>query len=235
MDVEALLHRVYVGVEGTSLRDEDRKKALEVRGFLEELKRVSPSQPLLDAAAGKAYVGLFAASLLGFQRVTALERDERRVADAKRAAEVLGVTLDARVGEVGDASAWPAECGVVVALHACGPASDDVIDAVVARQAPWLFLVPCCYSKTLRTWAAAQAKADALGVPSDAPLRAKFVQSMVDTERVLRLEAGGYETEVVSFVAPTVTPHHLLFRARRTANPQRQARARARLEAWTSP
>ena len=48
----------------------------------------------------------------------------------------------------------------------------------------------------------------------------------------LRLESAGYLTEVMEFVAPTVTPHNLLWRARRMGEPNRMqeaARQRARL------
>jgi hypothetical protein len=52
---------------------------------------------------------------------------------------------------------------------------------------------------------------------------------MVDAERTWRLEAAGYETEVVEFVAPTITPHNLLWRARLVREPRRMAAAKA---AW---
>jgi short-subunit dehydrogenase involved in D-alanine esterification of teichoic acids len=61
---------------------------------------------------------------------------------------------------------------------------------------------------------------------------------MVDAERTLRLEAAGYETEVVELVPPTVTPHNLVWRARRVGEPGRMARAAealARLVAGTGP
>ena len=59
--------------------------------------------------------------------------------------------------------------------------------------------------------------------------RRRFVQAMVDAERTLMLETAGYETAVVSFVPPTVTPHHLLWRARRVCEPGRMADAERRL------
>jgi hypothetical protein len=40
---------------------------------------------------------------------------------------------------------------------------------------------------------------------------------------------------VVSFASPTVTPHHLLFRARRVNEPVRTARARDQLARWLAP
>jgi hypothetical protein len=53
---------------------------------------------------------------------------------------------------------------------------------------------------------------------------------MVDSERTLALEAAGYETTVVPFVPPTVTPHNLLWRARRVGEPRHMAAAAEKLE-----
>jgi hypothetical protein len=57
---------------------------------------------------------------------------------------------------------------------------------------------------------------------------------MVDAERTWRLEAAGYETEVVEFVPPTVTPHNLLWRARLVGEPRRMKAAQQELEKLTS-
>ena len=53
--------------------------------------------------------------------------------------------------------------------------------------------------------------------------------SLIDAERTLRLEAAGWETTIVPFVAETVTPHNLLFRARRVREPTRMREAGERL------
>ena len=61
-------------------------------------------------------------------------------------------------------------------------------------------------------------------------MRRRLVQALVDAERTWRLEAAGYETEVVELVSPSVTPHNLLWRARLVAEPVRMARARRHLD-----
>lgn len=229
--VERLLQSMFIDAPGTSLRDEDKKKVVEVTAFLSELERVGHRGPLVDAAAGKSYLGLLAAELLGCDDVTVIERNEKQLANARHAASKLtrGAKVQLNAGDVGDAALWPASPRVVVGLHACGPASDAIIDVAIARATKWLLLVPCCYSAALTHWAPAQRRADALGISDEAEVRKKFVQSFVDSARALRLEAAGYETSVVPFVPPTVTPHNLLFRARRLMNPQRMAHAQTRL------
>ncbi len=250
-DVERWFEALYVAAEGATLRAEDRRKAVQVAAMLVEveraLARVSRSAPVLlvDAAAGKSYVGLLAARLLleGAGRpasVVAIEREGSRVEASRAAAARLGasVPIECRHAEVGSAAAWPDRPTVVVALHACGPAADEVIDAAVAVGARHLLLVPCCTGRAVAAASRASARADASGIPPHAAVRGRFVQALVDAERTWRLEAAGYETEVVELVPPTVSPHNLLWRARLVGEPTRSARARgelARLFASAAP
>lgn len=249
--VEAALHRLYIGATGTGLRKEDHKKASEIVAFLAEIERVVGKRrkaplTLVDAAAGKAYVGLLAAELLLRPRkqsahVILIERDPRQASACRRAIAELGgghvdrddagesIEFTVREADVSDGEAWPSSPDVVVALHACGPASDTTLDRAVASRARHLLLVPCCTSTKVAGSALAARKADDLGLPRHAEVRRRFIQAIVDAERTLRLEAAGYETVVVSFVPPTVTPHHLLWRARRVEEPSRMERATADL------
>jgi hypothetical protein len=234
--VERALHRLFIAADGTSLRAEDRKKARETAALLDELGRVvGPRRLLVDAAAGKAYVGLLAVELLGVDRLHVIERDPPRAALCRDAVTRLSrapdATLHAEVVEadVSDRAAWPEAPDVVVALHACGAASDAILDAAVAAAARWLFLVPCCYAHSVPFSPTAEAAAEALGLPRHAEVRRRFVMAMIDAERTLRLEAAGWETTVAALVPPTVTPHNLLWRARRVREPARMREAGERL------
>jgi hypothetical protein len=243
-DVEHWMERLYVAAEGATLRREDRRKAVEVAALLAEIARAARGGrgllTLVDAAAGKAYVGLLAAKLVlepagRPARVLALEREPRRAAVAASIAANLvatassPVTFECRTGDVDDAEAWPAQPDVVVALHACGPASDAVLDRAVAARARHLLLVPCCTGDKVAAAPLAGARAMQAGIPRHAPVRRRFLQAVVDAERTLRLEAAGYQTEVVDLVPPTVTPENLLWRARRVGEPHRMAEAREAL------
>jgi hypothetical protein len=241
-DVERWLDRLYIAAEGAGLRDEDRRKAREVAAMLDELERsagrFSRRSPLVlvDAAAGKSYVGLLAAKLvlepMGVQaRVITIERDAARAALAREAVERLdtSIPIECRAADVADAGAWPAEPSIVTALHACGPAADAIIDCAVSVRARELLLVPCCTSRGVDAAVRAEARAQSFGIPRHAPVRRRFIQSIVDAERTWRLEAAGYETEVVELVGATVTPHNLLWRARRVGEPTRMAAAREAL------
>lgn len=227
---------MFIDAPGAGLRKEDLKKSHEVTALLGELARVGRAGPLVDVAAGKAYLGLLAVELLGFEHLVVIERNAARLTDCRHAQGKLTrpARVELREGDVGDRALWPAQPGAVVALHACGPASDATIDAALAAQAKWLLLVPCCYSAQVPAWALAERRADELGFPAHAEVRKRFLQAFIDAERTLRLEAAGWETTVVPFVAPTVTPHNLLFRARRLMEPRRMEAAAQRLAALTT-
>jgi precorrin-6B methylase 2 len=226
------LHRLFIDSADADLRIEDEKKCAEVRALLAELGRVRRGGLLVDAAAGKAPVGLIAAELLGFDRLVVIERDAGRAAACRAAAERLERRVEVRIreGDAGDPSLWPELPDAAVALHACGPAADRIIDAAVRLRARFLLLAPCCYGREIpfaRTAAEAVERAD---VSRHAEIRRRMETALVDAERTLRLEAGGYRVEVVQFVPPTVTPHNLLWRARWAGEPVAMARAAKQLE-----
>jgi hypothetical protein len=229
-EVEETIRSLYLDEGG--LRDEDRKKAREVGALLEDLMRVvrRRDRRIVELCAGHAYVSLVGARLAGFSNLWLVEREPARAERCRRiAAKLPGATVEVRTGEVADLSLWPEEVDVVVALHACGAASDEVIDATIAAKARRLFLVPCCYTRELPAARRAAERADAMRLPSAAPIRTPFIESLVDSERVLRLEAAGYEVELVPFVPKSVTPHNLLFRARRVNEPNKMQRAASEL------
>jgi hypothetical protein len=242
--VEELLRRLYLGAAeapgGSSpgdaapgLRDEDRKKAREVAALVGELARFGRRGLVVDAAAGHGYVGLCAAELIGLDRLVVLERSEARAERCRLAAARLRplrpLSLDVRTGDVADPALWPERPDVVVALHACGAASDAILDGAVAARARWLLLLPCCHDGALRFAAPAAAHAEALGLARHGELRRRATRALIDGERVLRLEAAGYGVEVSSLVPPSVTPENLMLRARHVGEPRRMAEAREEL------
>lgn len=231
--VGEVVHRLFIAREGTRLRREDVQKTHELTAMLGELSRVRRGASLVDAAAGKASVGLVAAEFLPIGSLTVIERDPKRVAACRDATTRLSRSLpvEVREADVGDETAWPHEPDVVVALHACGPASDVVIDRAIGCEARFLFLVPCCYGKNVPFIERGLAIADELGALDHQNVRRRIAMSIVDLERTLRLEAAGYETDVHEFVGATITPHNLLFRARRTRSAKRMSDAASRLSA----
>jgi hypothetical protein len=235
--VREALHRLFIDAEGTALRKEDEQKARELAGLLGRLARLRRGAHVVDAAAGKASVGLVAAELLAIASVTVIERDSARVAACRAAATRLkrAVHVDVRHGDVGEPSLWPDRADAVVALHACGAASDRVIDAAIASGAARVFVAPCCHDEGVLARARGYAGVSAWIEAADDPIRRRALTALVDLERALRLEAAGYETRAEEFVAPTVTPQNVVLCGRLTRDAVRVARARERLAALRSP
>jgi hypothetical protein len=114
-EVERWLDRLFIAAEGATLRKEDRRKAVEIAAMLVEIemaaKRLSRRSPLIlvDAAAGKSYVGLLAARLVlepagRAARVITIEADSHRVESSRRAVGCLGsrIPIECRAGDVVD-------------------------------------------------------------------------------------------------------------------------------------
>lgn len=230
-EVGPILHRLFIANDGAGLRREDVQKTHEIAALLGELSRLRRGAHLVDAAAGKSSVGLIAAEVLPIDRLTVIERDPRRVRACNDAATRLSraIPVDVREADVSDASAWPRGADAVVALHACGKASDLVIDRAIESDAKFVFVVPCCYGADVPFLARALELAEPLA--AQRTVRRRIAASIVDSERVLRLEAAGYETDAFEVVGATVTPHNLLLRGRRTRAAKRMAEAAQRLGA----
>jgi hypothetical protein len=223
--VEAVFRELYVPKASSPLRPEERRKIPELVALLPEIQRTG-ARSLVDAAAGRAPLGLMAARLLELDELLILEQEPARASRAQRLGEALSTRVEVRVGAVQDAAIWPERPELVVALHACGPASDAVIEACVRARARGLLLVPCCYADEVPFAAPARARLDALGVPHQAGLRRRLIEGLVDAERTLRLQAAGFEVQVVEFVSTTITPHNRLFRCRYVGPTRRADRAR---------
>ena len=249
--VSAHLADAFIAAPGTTLRREDHQKVAELVGFLREIEAVAPPlrgengkgrrRPpfvLVDAAAGKSALGLLAAKLLFApaqqpMRVVVVERDPERLLAAREAAERLRLPSCVEVAfaasDLSGPNPIPTGASLVVALHACGAASDAVIARAIEADVRRLLLAPCCVGPTLPAFAAALERAAKLGFPSQAPVRQRFARAFLDAERTLVLEAAGYETVVAPFVAPTISPENLLWRARRVREPGRMREASDRL------
>lgn len=238
-ELEDALRGRWIAAPGATLRDEDRKKARELVGVLREVElavaRVAAKKELtiVDAAAGRGYVGALTAERV----LPAMGRRGRVIAIERRGAllDAARDLVEVREGDVGDPALWPDAPDVVVALHACGDASDRVIERATSASARWILVAPCCVAASLPSAQRATAHAEALGVPRHGEVRRAFVEAIVLAERTAALEAAGYRTEVVAFAPHSVTPYRLILRAerafervRRDAHVEKLARLRAR-------
>lgn len=234
--ISEILALGYAGDRSRRLRPEEARKRDVLPGIVEEVVRLvgRKTAPLVvDAAAGRAPIGLVLAERLAPKspRIVAIERDPARLDAARQAFErVLGSTdaLSTAAGDVGDPAHWPAGPDVVVAMHACGSATDDILTQAAACSARHVLVVPCCVAASLRFAVEADALAEGLGLDRG-ELRRRFRDVYTLARRVLVLESLGYVTETVAICSPSVTPYNLALRGRRDPEPVRMRRAREAL------
>ena len=223
---EALLLGLYIDAPGAALRVEDRRKAAEVGALSARVAarlRGKRRRTVVDLACGQGYAGIAVAQLLGGRAtLVGVEREPVRVERCRAIAARLGLDARFQAGDVG-AVALPERPDVVLALHACGDATDAAIARAIGLRATFLLAVPCCHARR-----AAPAPA---GFPRQGVLRRSWDVLLTDARRVLVLEAAGYEVTVAELVAPTVSPDNLLFDARWIGPSRRSERASADLAA----
>jgi hypothetical protein len=254
--VRQLLHLLFIGESDVGererkLRREDEQKARELAALLPEIARILPSGrkralTIVDAACGKSALGLLTAALIVAPRqqrasIVTLDRSERFIARAATAAAQMQsraliderVMFACRVGDARDASLWPEAPELVLALHACGRASDDIIDVSMETRARALLVVPCCYgahpdkrfddARAPPGQKAAHRHAQGVGLSSHGVVGRRFASALIELERTLRLEAQGYECVTSEVFSNEVSPYNLLYRARRVCEPARMA------------
>jgi SAM-dependent methyltransferase len=166
---------------------------------------------LADMGCGKGYLTFGAWHLLnrilGLQAaVTGVETRPDLVEKANAIARAIQAdSLQFVAGDI--ASAQFDSLDGLIALHACNTATDHALASGVRLGAKLIVVSPCCHQE-LRPQ---------LGHPAPlAPLldhgilEERFSEWLTDGLRALRLQAAGYETKVIEFVASEHTARNLL-------------------------
>lgn len=129
--------------------------------------------------------------------------------------------------EVGDIAGYEALAGtdLVVSLHACDTATDDVLDRAVRAAVPVILAVPCCQHELLPQLANAALRP----LLRHGTLKERFAAEVTDAARAQLLGAVGYDVQVIEFVELEHTPKNVLLRAvSRPARDRRRALAEYR-------
>jgi SAM-dependent methyltransferase len=211
-----------------------RAKFRQINRFLElvnsELDHLRPTGVLrvVDFGCGKSYLTFALHRLLTEIRqreveMVGLDRDPGIIERCSQLTATLGCGgLQFRRGDIASQDiSGPVD--VVVSLHACDTATDDVLAEAVRLQAELILAVPCCQHELTGM----------LHVGGLRPLlrhgilQERFASMMTDGLRAQALEACGYKTQIVEFIDPEETPKNLLLRAvRREPDVPRDERER---------
>ena len=234
-EIEQLLGYLHLG-DAAHLGVRERKKAGEVHALLAHLepllKDASRKRELcvVDAAAGRGHVAAALAQLLLPEvdlraRIVACEWDKGRVERViERFAECGLTAVDAVASPISDLS-FDDPPDLIVALHACGAASDDVIDLAIRSQAQRLALVPCCHPRRSDLL-------QRLGIAVGGTASDRLVSAVTDALRVLRLEASGYRVATTPLAGAATTGRDLVITARTGGGQVRSREARKALDTW---
>jgi len=148
-------------------------------------------------------------------RIIGVEARPDLVATTSALANQMGATgLQFVTGSINATPLPPLDA--LIALHACNTATDDAIRRGIALRAKLILVAPCCH----------QAIRPQLGKPAPlAPvlehgiMAERLAEWVTDGLRALHLEAAGYRTKIIEFVATEHTPKNLLIAGIRTGRP----------------
>ena len=183
---------------------------------------------VVDAAAGKGYIGLLLYERLmrprGRGRMVLVEAREDLVQRLRRWVRELGYerveVIHAPVVE----APLPERVHVVVALHACDTATDEVIVRALRARADHVALVPCCQAEVARLLERTP-KGPTAPLWSDAWHRREFGAHYTNVLRTLVLRARGYRVRATELTGWEHSVKNELILARRVGRYHRGAEA----------
>lgn len=105
------------------------------------------------------------------------------------------------------------QVNLLLALHACDTATDDVIDFVLRSQATVALIVPCCHQTRPDSIVDLGRQLPFYG--RDGIVDERILDLATDALRAERLRESGYDVEIVEFVGDEHTARNLLIRAKR--------------------
>lgn len=206
------------------------ERYLEILGHLVRGCGWSADTPLkiADVGCGKGYLTFGVWHLLqrlGL-RAEVLGIEARAELVAQTNAVARGVNAESLKFIAGNIASVPLdELDALLALHACNTATDDALVLGVRAGAKLIVVSPCCHQE-LRPQ---------LGRPEPlAPVLAhglfaeRLSEWLTDGLRTLQLEAAGYATKVIEFVASEHTPRNVLIAAVRREGSSTRGEAVAR-------
>ena len=111
---------------------------------------------------------------------------------------------------------------IVLALHACDTATDEVLAQAVKWQSDMIFSAPCCHHHLQQQMNLKTSPSLFAPVLRHGALKERLGDILTDSFRSLILQIMGYRTDVVEFVSTEHTGKNLLIRAIRTTQPRNQ-------------
>jgi SAM-dependent methyltransferase len=233
---------------GGSVKPTGQKKYRQINEFLravlgatgiDDVLRESPVR-VVDFGCGNAYLTFAVFHYLHEVlrvpcEVIGIDRDGPLMARANERAAQLGWTgLSFRQGDIGDA---PIEVAphIVIALHACDTATDDVLSRTVGWGSALLLVSPCCHHDVQRQLKVSSTPTIYASMVRKGLLKERLGDLLTDTLRCDLIGLLGYQSEVIEFISLEHTAKNLMIRAHRTGHaprPDQIAQYRSLRDQW---
>ena len=242
----ALLKHLHILTADGRLNQDTRRKLKQVNHLLQfieplitALREGGVAPNIVDHGAGKSYLGflLYDAVFNGRSgSVWGIESRADLIASTAALAKTLGFErMGFVLGDTAGAAnhaALPSEVHMVTALHACNTATDDAIRFGIAKNAPYMALVPCCQAQVAAVLRAQHTKpTSALAALWQRPLHTReFGSQLTNVLRCLQLETAGYQVTVTELVGWEHSMKNELIIAKRTGKPNAALQEKSRLQ-----
>lgn len=109
--------------------------------------------------------------------------------------------------EQGKIDAHSGQLDILIALHACDTATDDVLIKGILSEAQLIVCSPCCHKQVRKSMTM---PTSLLGISSYGILIERQAEIVTDSIRTLMLNHYGYKTKIVEFISGEHTPKNLL-------------------------
>ncbi|XP_028830980.1 glutathione S-transferase C-terminal domain-containing protein isoform X1 [Denticeps clupeoides] len=183
-----------------------------------------PGQTVVDFCSGGGHVGIVLAHMLPECQVILIENKEESLVRAKERSAKIGLNNISFIQANLDYYTGPFHFGV--ALHACGVATDMVVDRCIQARAAFV-VSPCCYGfiqntlkfnfprsqKFFETLSFKEhmilcrfADQTAVQLPPERRLIGKSCMGLVDLDRCWAAEALGYSVNVITMEPESCSP-----------------------------
>ena len=219
-DKNAYLHGLEISTHDGNIRKDKQDKYRQINKFIELIDNVlkpdEMKQPyrIVDMGAGKGYLSFALYDHLSNNldidlSLEAIELREHLVRNGNELARAVG--FDGLVFKEGAIENTPLkDIDMVIALHACDTATDDAIFRGIKSGAEIIVCSPCCHKQVRKQMEANEALSV---ITKHGILKERQAEIVTDTIRALMLEAYGYQTRVMEFIATDHTPKNLLITA----------------------
>lgn len=200
-------------------------KFVQINEFLRVIEQTVPvantgTIEIVDCGCGSAYLTFAAYHFLHNIRnlpvhLTGIDFNPELISKCNRLRDTLGWSdLKFHVAKIAEFQP-PTPPHMVLSLHACDTATDQVIAKGILWQAQVILAVPCCQHELHNQLQAPLFRP----VLRHGILKERLSDLLTDTFRALVLRIMGYNTAVIEFIAPEHTAKNLLIRAERGVKP----------------